>query len=88
LFRQQNDPDFLTNANYRKAAETVGLDVDTFDQCLDDNNYQNIVQLNAIAATEVGVDSTPSFFIDGKLLRGNYPLTTFQAEINAVIGDN
>lgn len=88
LFRQQNDPDFLTNASYLRAAETVGLDVDAFDQCLDDNNYRNIVQLNSIAANDVGVNSTPSFFINGKLLRGNYPLTTFQAEINAVIGAN
>lgn len=86
LFVQQGDPDFMTKANFSRAAVTVGLDLDAFDECVDEGRYNNIVQLNSIAAAEVGVSSTPSFFINGELLRGNLPLPAFQQEINDRLG--
>jgi protein-disulfide isomerase len=85
LFRQQGDADFMTKANFRRAAETVGLDVDAFSECIDDGRYNNTVQLNSIAAAETGVNSTPTFFINGKVLPGNQPLPAFQQEINAIL---
>ncbi len=86
LFRQRNDPDFLSRENYLTTAETIGIDVDTFDECLDNNDYGRIVALNREAAFAVGANTTPSFFINGKMLVGSHPLTTFQREINAIIG--
>jgi protein-disulfide isomerase len=86
LFSQQEDPDFLSRENYQKAAESVGIDVETFDACLDSNDYGRIVALNREAAVAVGADTTPTFFINGKMLVGNQPLTNFQQEINAIIG--
>jgi protein-disulfide isomerase len=86
LFRQGDDPDFLSRENYLKTAESIGIDVDTFDECLDNNDYDRIVALNREAAFAVGATTTPSFFINGKMLVGNRPLTSFQQEINAIIG--
>ena len=86
LFEQQADPDALTQANFRRAAESVGIDMGAFDECIDEGRYNNIVQLNSIAAAEAGVASTPTFFVNGKMLQGNQPLTAFQQEINALLG--
>jgi protein-disulfide isomerase len=76
----------MTKANFRQAAEVVGIDVDAFGECIDDGRYNNTVQLNSIAAAETGVNSTPTFFINGKVLPGNQPLPAFQQEINAILG--
>ena len=85
LFEQQDDPQFMTDDGFRQAAEDVDLDLDAFETCLDEGNYGNIVQQNIRAATAVGVGSTPTFFINGEMIRGNQPLTAFQQQINALI---
>jgi protein-disulfide isomerase len=87
LFELQGDPQFMTSASFRQAAEDVGLDMDAFNACLQDGQYNNTIQQNVAAATAVGVNSTPSFFVNGVLLRGNQPLTAFQQQINTIIGD-
>ncbi len=87
LFRQQSDADFMTKANFRRAAEVVGIDVDEFGECIDTGTYNNTVQLNSIAAAETGVGSTPTFFINGEIMPGNLPLPVFQQEINAILGE-
>lgn len=86
LFEQQGDPLFMSEDGFKQAAEDIGLDLEAFEACLDDGNYGNTVQQNIRAATAVGVNSTPTFFINGEMYRGNQPLTTFQREINALIG--
>lgn len=88
LFDTQEDPDFMTAASFRKVAEDTGLDLDAFNACLQDNNNATTVQENIMAATAVGVNSTPTFFINGMMMRGNQPLTSFQQQINAIIGGN
>jgi protein-disulfide isomerase len=86
LFEQQGEPQFMTNDGFREAAEDGGLDLEAFDTCLDDGIYSNIVQQNIRTAAAAGVDSTPTFFINGEMFRGNQPLTTFQQQITALIG--
>jgi protein-disulfide isomerase len=86
LFETQGVPEFLTDANFQQVAEDTGLDVEAFNACLQDNNYINTVQLNVNAATALGVNSTPTFFVNNVMMRGNQPLTTFQQRINAIVG--
>lgn len=86
LFEQQGEPQFMSKDGYNQIAEAIGLDVNDFETCLDDGTYGNIVQQNIRAASAVGVNSTPTFFINGELYRGNQPLTTFQQQINALTG--
>lgn len=86
LFEQQGSPQFMTAAGFQQAAEIAGLDSEAFNACLQEGKYNSTVQENVIAATAVGVDSTPTFFINDVMLRGNQPLTAFQQQINAIIG--
>jgi protein-disulfide isomerase len=41
------------------------------------------VQQNIQNANNAGVNSTPSFFVNGELVRGNLPLANFQQLIEA-----
>jgi protein-disulfide isomerase len=86
LFEQQGEPQFMSEDGFRQAAEDVGLDLEAFEACMDEGNYGNTVQQNIRAAAAVGVNSTPTFFINGEMIRGNQPLTAFQQQINALIG--
>ena len=86
LFEQQGSPQFMTAAGFQQAAEIAGLDSEAFNACFQEGKYNNTVQENVIAAAAVGVDSTPTFFINDIMLRGNQPLTAFQQQINAIIG--
>lgn len=87
LFEMQDEPDlFMTRAGFRQAAEDVGLDPDALEQCLDAGGYANTIQQNIRAAAALGVSSTPTFFINGEMARGNQPLTFFQQRINDLLG--
>lgn len=88
LFETQGDPDFMSTASFQQVAEDAGLDGEAFNACLQSNDYINTVQENVTAAAALGVNSTPTFFVNGVMMRGNQPLTSFQQQINAIIGGN
>jgi protein-disulfide isomerase len=87
LFELQGDPQFMTAASFRQVGEELELDMDEFNACLENGRHNNTIQQNVAAATAVDVNSTPSFFVNGVLLRGNQPLTAFQQQINTIIGE-
>lgn len=66
-------------------AASVGLDTDEFASCLADNDYEDVIRENARAASLAGINSTPSFMIDGEVLRGNQPYSVFQMRIEGLI---
>jgi protein-disulfide isomerase len=51
-------------------AERLGLDVRAFDQCLDDPATRARVAADVEAASRAGVNSTPTLFINGRLVEG------------------
>ncbi len=64
-------------------AELLALDQETFDSCLDGGKYQQRVQQDEVDARAAGVSGTPSFVINGTLLRGNQPMSSFQQVIES-----
>jgi predicted DsbA family dithiol-disulfide isomerase len=76
----------MSAASFRQVAEDSGLDLEAFNACLQDNDYNNTVQENIMAATALGVNSTPTFFVNDMMMRGNQPLTSFQQQIDAIVG--
>ena len=72
---------WITRESLSKFAETVNLDIEKFNKCLDDHKYENKVDLLYAFGKEVGIDATPSFLIfnDEKIIkiRGNQPLEVF-----------
>jgi protein-disulfide isomerase len=59
--------------------------VEVFDDCLGDRTHKDEVEQIMLEAQDLEVTGTPTFFINGKLLRGNQPIEVFREEIEAVL---
>ena len=72
---------WITRDSLNSFAETVDLDLEKFNSCLDSHVYQDKVNHLYDFGREVGIDATPSFLIfnDDKIIkiRGNQPLEVF-----------
>ncbi len=66
-------------------AEAVKLDMDAFTNCYDSNTYSDRVQQDQLDAMQAGINSTPSFLVNGELVVGNLPFADFQAAIEAAL---
>jgi len=58
-------------------AKTVGLDTKQFDACFDGQKTAAIVRKDMIDGASVGVNGTPAFFVNGKILSGALPYEIF-----------
>ncbi len=67
-------------------AEVLELDQEAFDSCLDGGKYRDRVQQDEDDARSLGISGTPSFIINGGLLRGNQPFANFQQIIESELG--
>jgi len=72
---------WITRDSLEKFANTVNLDLDEFNKCLDEKKYEQKVTTLHEFGKEIGIDATPSFLVfnDEKIIkiRGNQPLEVF-----------
>jgi protein-disulfide isomerase len=68
---------------YTQYAQDLGLDLESFSSCVDKRVHQAEVLEDYSDAISLGVQSTPTFFINGTQLVGAQPLETFQSMIEA-----
>lgn len=61
----------------------LGLDKEGFDDCLVSGKYTQAVKDDFELGTEVGVQGTPTFFINGQKIVGAQPFESFKAIIDA-----
>ncbi len=71
----------LGDAAYQTYASSLKLDLNAFQQCLDENRYEAEVTADFEYATSIGISSTPTFFINGVALIGAQPFEVFQEVI-------
>jgi protein-disulfide isomerase len=79
LFEKQ---DTIPTTNFAEHAKALGLEVTTFQTCIDGRKYQEKVERNYAAGVKAGVSGTPAFFINGRLLSGAQPLEAFKTVID------
>jgi protein-disulfide isomerase len=72
----------LGNNIYIQYAQELGLDMGTFESCLSDHKYQQAVQADSDFAINLGIRSTPTFFINGLAIVGAQPLDVFKQVID------
>jgi protein-disulfide isomerase len=60
----------LTDADLYRFASQAGVDHDKFDQCLTSGKFKEAWKVSQDEGTRVGVTSTPSFFINGRMIVG------------------
>lgn len=63
-------------------AQQLGLDSEAFDDCLDSGHFATEVEQDLTDGVNYGVTATPTFFVNGRLVRGAQPLSVFQALID------
>jgi protein-disulfide isomerase len=57
-----------TKPNLKQYAAQIGLDTGQFNQCLDTDQTMSTVQADIGEATRLGVQGTPTFFVNGSQL--------------------
>jgi protein-disulfide isomerase len=79
------DDGFYTTAEFLKLAQQVGLNISTFTSCVNNNTDANIVAQEKSAAAAAGINSTPSFIVNGQTITGAQPYSVFQAALDAAL---
>lgn len=74
--------DALGNSVYVRYAQELDLDMPAFEACLTERKYQESVQSDLDFAVNLGVRSTPTFFINGLAIVGAQPLDIFKQVID------
>ncbi len=66
-------------------AKLLGLDTGKFNSCLDGDKYLSEVRKDTSDGKALGVNGTPGFIINGKLVVGALPFEQFDSEIQAAL---
>jgi protein-disulfide isomerase len=69
--------------NLKLTASELGLNRESFDECLDSGKYTQLVQRQTELARQLGVQSTPAFLINAQAMLGAQPFENFQQMIEA-----
>ena len=73
-YNQVNNAAYNTGAFSRERldviAETVGLDMVAFGQCMDEDRYEDQVLDDSAEAQRQGINQTPTFIVNGELVQG------------------
>ena len=83
----ENVGDFAPD-KLRQFASALGLDSNQFDDCLNRGLHASQVQQDVTNATSDGVQATPTFLINGKMVKGAQPFDVFQQAIEAALKGN
>ena len=66
----------------KQTARAIGLDGATFDQCLDSGRWAAAVRSDMALGEKMGVNSTPSLYVNGRALIGAVPFENFKTIID------
>jgi protein-disulfide isomerase len=67
---------------YKQYAQDLGLDMIAFDDCITNHKFQQAIQTDSDFAVNLGVRSTPTFFVNGLAIVGAQPLEVFKQVID------
>ncbi len=87
LYWEMHDVIFDNQANWAEndpalvladLAAELGLDINSFNECVDSHKYDDVVQANLEEGMQLGVTGTPAFFINGFPVSGAQPFSVFE----------
>lgn len=78
----------LNEDNLKEWAADLGLDADQFNDCLDEGQFEQVVKKDLADGQTAGVRGTPSFFINGQVLRGAQPYEEFKKVIDEALAED
>jgi protein-disulfide isomerase len=72
LYQNQHTPPVnegaYSDSRLNQIADELGLDVDAFESCMDDETYRDQIEASTAEAQETGITSTPQFQINGRIV--------------------
>ena len=88
LFWKMHDAMFadqskLDKDNLMATAKKIGVKEDDFKTCLESGKYKAKIDADVAEGAKNGIKSTPTFFINGKLISGAQPLEVFAEVIDS-----
>jgi protein-disulfide isomerase len=75
----------VLNQRFINYAQQLGLDPEAFTSCLESGEKREQVLADQEYAASLGVNSTPTFFINGEMNVGFHPLEWWEQKIAAAI---
>jgi protein-disulfide isomerase len=75
----------LTHEDLLRYAQQLGLNLAIFRRALDDRSCQSLVELDSAEANGLGINSTPTFFINGQKFVGAQSLEVLQGAVNQAL---
>jgi protein-disulfide isomerase len=89
LFSSQSEWSGNSNASevFITYAEDLGLDTDSFASCLESGQYEAAVMEDLDEGSQLGVNGTPAFFINGYSMSGAQPYQIFEQAINQFLAE-
>ncbi len=79
LFANAN---LLSDDLYARLAADLGLNVTAFEACMNNDTFLDFIKADMEFAFNLGIQSTPTFFINGLAIVGAQPLSIFQQVID------
>ena len=76
------DPTRLEDEDLQAAAQRLGLDLDRWSACLGSGEALDGIERDVALAEELGIEATPTFFVNGYPIVGAQPLETFRELID------
>ena len=91
--RDVEDQGSFTDRRLKAIAESVGLDMNAFNECYDSGKYEDQVQQDFTDAQDAGITGTPFFVMTYKVngetqtetINGAQPINEFQQKIEAAL---
>jgi protein-disulfide isomerase len=78
IFEKQGEWVGVGVPKFKEYAGALGLNVESFNECLDSGKYADEVEADLLEGQHFGVTGTPSFFINGRKITGAQPFSVFQ----------
>ena len=83
----QSDGTGLAIADLKQYAADLGLNTSKFNQCLDNGEKAEIVKSDLSAGQSIGVNGTPTLFVNGIRIIGAQPTSVFEAAIEGALAE-
>lgn len=77
--------DNLEDVDLKAYADATGLDVDTFNACFDGRSSESVVQQDIADGQALGVNATPTFFINGEKVVGFQSIEQMRVRLDAAL---
>lgn len=75
----------FSTAVLKNFAVVIGLDEEAFNDCFDGGDYADVVRDERSEGEDLGVNSTPTLFLNGEPLPGGLPFEQYQQLIEAAL---